>query len=438
MPTYKAPVDDVQFLLNDVFHMERYGNLPGFADASPDVVAAILEEAAKFSEEVLSRSIAPAISKAASATPTAASPRRRASRKPIASLSMAAGSASRCRPNIGGQGLPATMTMIVNEMLASANMAFAMYPGLTQGAIAALLHHADDEQKKTYLPKMTTGEWTGTMNLTEPHCGTDLGMLRTKAVPQADGSYKITGTKIFISAGEHDLADNIIHLVLARIEGAPEGVKGISLFIVPKFLRQRGRLARRAQRAHLRLDRAQDGHPRQRDLRDELRRRDRLAGRRGEQGPQRHVHDDERGAARGRHAGPVAVRGRLSERRELRARAAAGPLDLRREGPDKPADPIIVHPDIRRTLMSIKSFNEAARALILWTALKGDVAASLRGREGASGGRRSHGPDDAGDQRRASPTRASTTRSRRSRCSAATATSASTAWSSSCAMPASR
>ncbi len=134
----------------------------------------------------------------------------------------------------GGQGLPAVMTMIVNEFLISSNMAFAMYPGLTQGAIAALLQHATPEQQKLYLPKMTAGEWTGTMNLTEPHCGTDLGLLRTKAVPQADGSYRITGTKIFISAGEHDLADNIIHLVLARIEGAPDGVKGISLFIVPK------------------------------------------------------------------------------------------------------------------------------------------------------------------------------------------------------------
>ena len=136
----------------------------------------------------------------------------------------------------GGQGLPATMTMIVNEFIVSANHGLLRcIPGLTQGAIAALLHHASAEQKKTYLPKMTTGEWTGTMNLTEPHCGTDLGMLRTKAVPQADGSYKITGTKIFISAGEHDMAENIIHLVLARIEGAPQGTKGISLFIVPKF-----------------------------------------------------------------------------------------------------------------------------------------------------------------------------------------------------------
>src|SRR5262245_49744891 len=136
----------------------------------------------------------------------------------------------------GGQGLPATMTMIVNEMLASSNMAFAMYPGLTQGAIAALLHHASDEQKKAYLPKMTTGEWTGTMNLTEPHCGTDLGMLRSKAVPPAVSIHALTRTKMLVAAGEHALSQSVIQRVLARIEGAPEGVKGISLFIVPKFL----------------------------------------------------------------------------------------------------------------------------------------------------------------------------------------------------------
>ena len=136
----------------------------------------------------------------------------------------------------GGQGLPMTLTSVINEFVVGANMAFAMYPGLTQGAIAALIAHGSPEQKATYLPKMVSGAWTGTMNLTEPHCGTDLGLLRTKAVPQADGSYKLTGTKIFISAGEHDLAENIVHLVLARIEGAPEGMKGISLFVVPKLL----------------------------------------------------------------------------------------------------------------------------------------------------------------------------------------------------------
>ena len=149
-------------------------------------------------------------------------------------------------------------------------MALTMYPGLTQGAIAAILVHGTDAQKETYVPKMVAGDWTGTMNLTEPHCGTDLGLLRTKAVPQADGTYKISGQKIFISAGEHDMTENIIHLVLARIEGAPEGIKGISLFIVPKFHRRGRRFRRRAQRRLLRRDRAQDGHPRQCDLRHQL------------------------------------------------------------------------------------------------------------------------------------------------------------------------
>jgi alkylation response protein AidB-like acyl-CoA dehydrogenase len=139
-------------------------------------------------------------------------------------------------PEYGGQGLPATLTAVINEFMNAANMAFAMYPGLTQGALAAVLIHGTPEQKARYLPRMIEGSWTGTMNLTEAHCGTDLGLLRTKAVKQADGSYRITGTKIFISAGEHDLAENIVHLVLARIEGAPAGTRGISLFIVPKML----------------------------------------------------------------------------------------------------------------------------------------------------------------------------------------------------------
>jgi alkylation response protein AidB-like acyl-CoA dehydrogenase len=178
----------------------------------------------------------------------------------------------------GGQGLPSTMTTIVSEFIASANLAFSMYSGLTQGAIAALLHHASVEQKRTYLPKMTTGEWTGTMNLTEPHCGTDLGMLRTKAVPQADGSYKITGTKIFISAGEHDLAENIIHLC-SRASKARRRHEGHLAVHRAEVLRQCRRLGRRAQWRDVRFDRTQDGHPRQFDLRDELRQRDWLVAR---------------------------------------------------------------------------------------------------------------------------------------------------------------
>ena len=236
MPIYKAPVEDTLFLLNDVFQMEKYGNLPGFSDASPDVVEAVLGEAAKLSEEVL--------------TPlNKVGDHEGCTRHDNGSVTTPTGFKDAFKqiveggwigisvpPEFGGQGLPATMTIAVNEFFCSANMAFAMYPGLTQGAIAALLVHGSDVIKQKYLPKMVTGEWTGTMNLTEPHCGTDLGLLRTKAVKQADGSYKISGTKIFISAGEHDMVENIIHLVLARIEGAPAGTKGISLFVVPKFM----------------------------------------------------------------------------------------------------------------------------------------------------------------------------------------------------------
>ena len=225
----------------------------------------------------------------------------------------------------GGQGLPETMTTVVNEFMASANMAFAMYPGLTQGAIAAILTHGSPEQKAAYLPKMIEGRWTGTMNLTEPHCGTDLGLLRTKAVKQGDGSYKITGTKIFISARrarprrEHRASRAGAHRRRARRHPRHHAVHRAE---IPA---QRRRLARRAQRRHLRLDRGEDGHPRQRHLRDELRRRDRLPDRRGEPRHQRHVHDDERGAAGVGVQGLAHVGGRLPERRRLCAGPPAGP-----------------------------------------------------------------------------------------------------------------
>ena len=222
----------------------------------------------------------------------------------------------------GGQGLPYTLNVVMNEFASAANMAFAMYPGLTMGAMAALLVHGSEEQKATYLPPMVEGRWTGTMNLTEPHCGTDLGLIKTKAAPNGDGSYAITGTKIFISAGEHDLAENIVHLVLARIEGAPEGTRGISLFIVPKFLVGADGGIGERERRHLRLHRAQDGHPRQFHLRHELRRGPGLARRRGEPRPQRHVRDDERGPPRRRRAGARPVRGRLPERRAPTPRSA--------------------------------------------------------------------------------------------------------------------
>src|SRR5580704_17864934 len=236
MPIYKAPLEDVNFLLNDVFQIDRYDNLPGFSDASADVRDAVLGEAAKLSEEVLQplNRVGDLEGCTHNADGSVTTPK--GFKEAFRQVAEGGWLGLSAPTEYGGQGLPVTLSQTVNEFLCSANMAFSMYGGLTVGATAALLVHGNAEQKAMYVPKMVAGEWTGTMNLTEPQCGTDLGLLRTKAVKQADGSYKITGTKIFISAGEHDLAPDIIHLVLARIEGAPQGTRGISLFVVPKVL----------------------------------------------------------------------------------------------------------------------------------------------------------------------------------------------------------
>jgi alkylation response protein AidB-like acyl-CoA dehydrogenase len=236
MPIYKAPVEDVNFLLNDVFQIDRYDNLPGFSDASSDVREAILGEAAKLAEEVLQPLNRTGDLEGCKRADDGSVTTPKGFKEAFKQVAEGGWLGLSVPTEYGGQGLPVTLSQAVNEFQISANMAFSMYGGLTMGATAALLVHGTPEQKQTYVPKMVAGEWTGTMNLTEPHCGTDLGLLRTKAVRQADGSFKITGTKIFISAGEHDLAPNIIHLVLARIEGAPAGIKGVSLFVVPKFL----------------------------------------------------------------------------------------------------------------------------------------------------------------------------------------------------------
>jgi alkylation response protein AidB-like acyl-CoA dehydrogenase len=236
MPTYKAPVDDALFLLNDVFHIERYGNIPAFAEAIPDTVAAVLSEGGKFVEEVLQplNRVGDVEGCTRHADGSVTTPK--GFKEAYRALAEGGWIGLAMEPEYGGQGLPHTIAIIMNEFMTSANMAFTMYSGLTQGAYVALRTHGNETLRKTYLARIASGEWAATMNLTEPHCGTDLGLLRTKAVPQSDGSFKISGTKIFISGGEHDLATNIVHLVLARIEGAPAGTKGISLFVVPKFL----------------------------------------------------------------------------------------------------------------------------------------------------------------------------------------------------------
>ena len=374
MPTYKAPVDDALFLLNEVFHIDRYGNLPGFSDASPDVVEAVLREAAKFSEEVLTPlnrvGDKEGCKRAADGSVTTPTGFKEAYKQIIdggwIGISVPA--------EYGGQGLPATMTVMVNEFLCSANMAFAMYPGLTQGAIAALLVHASDALKKKYVPKMVEGVWTGTMNLTEPHCGTDLGLLRTKAVKQGDSSYKITGTKIFISAGEHDLSQNIIHLVLARIEGAPAGTKGISLFVVPKFLvKDDGSIGARNAVTCGSIEEKMGIHGNSTCVMNYDGATGWLIGEenRGLNAMFTMMNEARLGVGvQGLALSEVAYQNAATYAKErLQGRAISGV-----KYPDKPADPIIVHPDVRRTLMSIRAFNEAARALVMWTALKSDIA----------------------------------------------------------------
>ena len=374
MPSYKAPVDETLFLLNDVFHLDRYGNLPGFGDASADVVEAVLREAAKFSEEVLTplNRVGDKEGCKRSADGSVSTP---AGFKEAFTHLVEGGWIGISAPaEFGGQDLPATLTVAVNEMFCSANMAFAMYPGLTQGAIAALLAHAAPELKTKYLPKMVAGQWTGTMNLTEPHCGTDLGLLRTKAVKQADGSYKITGTKIFISAGEHDLSDNIVHLVLARIEGAPAGTKGISLFVVPKMtVEDDGSLGASNGVSCGSIEEKMGIHANSTCVMNYDGATGWLVGEENRGLPAMFTMMNEARlgvGVQGLALSEVAYQNAAIYAKErLQGRALSGA-----KYPDKPADPIIVHPDVRRTLMTIRAFNEAGRALVLWTALKGDVA----------------------------------------------------------------
>jgi alkylation response protein AidB-like acyl-CoA dehydrogenase len=374
MPIYKAPVNDTLFILNDVLSLERYNNLPGFADATGDMVEAIAGEAAKLAEEVLFpvnlSGDQEGCKRADDATVTTPKGFRQAY-----DLYRQGGWIGLAVPEeFGGQGLPYVLHTAVGEYMSSANMALTMYPGLTQGAIAAILVHGSDAQKAAYLPKMVEGTWTGTMNLTEPHCGTDLGLLRTKAVPQPDGSYRISGQKIFISAGEHDMSENIVHLVLARIEGAPEGTKGISLFIVPKFILK------------------DDGTPGERNgvtcgaIEHKM----------GIHGNATCVmnYDDATGFLIGtENKGLNAMFVMMNEARlgvglqglsiaEIAYQNAAQYARERLQGrslsgaknPEGKADPLIVHPDIRRTLMTIKAWTEGGRAFTLWTALKSDIA----------------------------------------------------------------
>jgi acyl-CoA dehydrogenase len=373
MPTYKAPVDDAQFLLNDVFHIERYANLPGYSDATSDVVAAILGEAGKLCGDVLTPLNRTGDKEGCKRNADASVTTPKGFKDAFKQLRDGGWIGISAPSEFGGQGLPMILTHLVNEFLCSANMAFAMYSGLTQGAIAALITHGSPEQKQAYLPKMIEGIWTGTMNLTEPHCGTDLGLLRTKAAKQPDGSYKITGTKIFISAGEHDLADNIIHLVLARIEGAPEGTRGLSLFVVPKVLpNPDGSLGARNAVACGSLEEKMGIHGNATCVMNFDGAIGWLLGEENRGLPAMFTMMNEARlgvGVQGLGLSEVAYQNAVVYAKErLQGRALTGA-----KYKDTPADPIIVHPDVRRSLMTIKSFNEAARALVMWTALASDL-----------------------------------------------------------------
>ena len=382
MPSYIAPLKDLQFVLHDVLEITA-SDVPGYSDLDAGFTAAVLDEAGKVASNVLAPlnavgdQVGCVLENGVVRTP----PGFKAA---FDAMKDGGWTALDCDPDYGGQGLPYVMGTAVGEIFVSANMAFNMYQGLTHGAYSAIHAHGTDAQKAMYLPKMVSCDWTGTMNLTEPHCGTDLGLMRTKAEPQADGSYKISGTKIFISAGDHDMADNIIHLVLAKAPGGGEGTKGVSLFIVPKFLvNADGSLGARNGVSVGKIEEKMGIHGNATCVMN---------------------YDGATGWLLGDlHKGMRAMFTMMNEARlgvglqgyavaETAYQNALGYAKDRLQGrdvtgvknPSGPADPLIVHPDIRRSLMDQKSFVEGARALTLWGASL--IDASVRQKDAAAEG----------------------------------------------------
>jgi alkylation response protein AidB-like acyl-CoA dehydrogenase len=375
MPEYKAPLKDIEFVMNEVLNFEQhYANLPGGDEASPDLVNAILVEAAKFSEEVL-------------APLNQIGDQQGCTRHEDGSVTTPAGFKEAYQQYVdggwpslahdtdfGGQGLPESLSSVISEMVGTANWSWGMYPGLSHGCMNTLTSHGTDEQKTAYLPKLISGEWTGTMCLTEPHAGTDLGLLRTKAEPNDDGSYNISGTKIFISSGEHDMSDNIVHIVIARLSGAPSGTKGISLFIVPKFnVDEQGNTLDRNAVSCGSLEHKMGIHGNSTCVMNFDSAKGFLIGaeNRGLNCMFTFMNSARIGTAiQGVSAAEGSFQGALAYAKDrLQMRSLSGAKNI--EGA---ADPIIVHPDVRRMLLTQKAFAEGNRAMIYFGAQQNDLA----------------------------------------------------------------
>ena len=364
MPSYTAPVKDLQFVLHEVLKASA-SDISGYSELEPDFTAAVLEEAGKICSDVLAPLNAVGDKEGCSLengvvrVPTGF-------KEAFDQVREGGWTGLDMPEEYGGQNMPYVLGTAVGEMFSASNQAFTMYQGLTHGAASAILAHGTDAQKETFLPKMVSCEWTGTMNLTEPHCGTDLGLMRTKAEPQDDGSFKLSGQKIFISSGEHEMADNIIHLVLAKIPGGPDGIKGVSLFIVPKFMvNEDGSLGARNGVSCGALEEKMGIHGNSTCVMNYDEATGYLLGteHKGMRAMFTMMNEARigvgmQGVAQAEAAYQNAV---VYAKDRLQGRDVTGV-----KNPDDPADPLIVHPDVRRMLMDQKSFVEGARAFILW------------------------------------------------------------------------
>ena len=383
MPEYKAPLREIKFVLDELLDSQtHYQSIPAYADvATPDMIEAIIGEGAKFCENVLSPLNRVGDTEGCVRNDDASVTTPTGFKEAYKQYVENGWPSLAHNPNYGGQGLPESLGIVISEMVGTANWSWGMYPGLSHGAMNTVESHGTDEQKETYLTKLVSGEWTGTMCLTEPHCGSDLGILKSKAEPNADGSYSISGTKIFISAGEHDMADNIVHIVLARLPGAPEGTKGISLFIVPKFLPNAdGSVGERNAVTCGSIEHKMGIHGNSTCVMNFDGAKGWLIGpeNKGLNAMFTFMNTARIGTAlQGVAAAEGSFQGALAYAKDrLAMRSLTGP-----KAPEKAADPIIVHPDVRRMLLTQKSIAEGGRALAYLTAQQADIVKASESEE---------------------------------------------------------